>query len=168
MRDVLLLNASYEPLTVLDARRAVVLLLDEKADLVEADAADRAVRSPSIEVPLPAVVRLRKMVRVPRRRAVPLSRQGVLLRDQYQCAYCTERWAGTVDHVVPRSRGGRHEWRNVVAACAECNHRKADRLPGELGWRLRFQPTEPVGATAPRVVALADQAPEWAAYLAAA
>src|SRR5262245_62126607 len=157
MRDVLVLNATYEPLAVLDARRAVVLLLDEKADLIERDANRRAVRSPSVEVPMPAVVRLRHLVKAPRRASVPISRQGVLLRDRYECAYCLDQWADTVDHVVPRSRGGRHEWRNVVAACRPCNHRKGDRLLTELGWRLRFQPTEPTRAR--RVVAR-DPAPE--------
>lgn len=166
MRDVLVLNATFEPLTVLDARRAVVLLLAEKADVVEHDAARRAMRSPSIAVPVPAVVRLRRVVGAPRRAAVPLSRQGVLLRDRYECAYCADEWADTVDHVVPRSRGGRHEWRNVVAACRACNHRKGDRLLTELGWRLRYQPTVP---TQPRRVfvpdGMPDSAPEWAPYL---
>jgi 5-methylcytosine-specific restriction endonuclease McrA len=165
MRDVLVLNATYEPLAVLDARRAVVLLLADKADLVAPDEAARAVRSPSIEVPLPAVVRLRQVVRAPRRARVPLSRQGVLLRDRYECAYCSDTWADTIDHVVPRSRGGRHEWRNVVAACRPCNHRKGDRLLNELGWRLRYHPTEPRGSQ--RLV-VRDAAPEWAPFLPAA
>ena len=162
MRDVLVLNATYEPFAVCDARRAVVLLLAAKADLVAPDEAARSVRSPSIEVPLPAVVRLRSMVRAPRRSRVAVSRQAVLLRDQYQCAYCTDEWADTIDHIVPRSRGGRHEWRNVVAACRPCNHRKGDRLLGELGWRLRFQPTEPRGG---HRLAVRHAAPEWAPYL---
>jgi 5-methylcytosine-specific restriction endonuclease McrA len=81
-----------------------VLLLAAKADLVAPDEAARSVRSPSIEVPLPAVVRLRSMVRAPRRSRVAVSRQAVLLRDQYQCAYCTDEWADTIDHIVPRSR----------------------------------------------------------------
>jgi 5-methylcytosine-specific restriction endonuclease McrA len=162
VRDVLVLNATFEPLAVLDVRRAVVLLLAEKADLVEHDAARRAVRSPSIEVPMPAVVRLRRTVKAPRRQTVPLSRQGVLLRDRYECAYCAERWADTIDHVVPRSRGGRHEWRNLVAACRPCNHHKGDRLLTELGWRLRFHPTEP---TRTRHVVAGDRPPEWVPYL---
>ena len=165
MRDVLVLNATYEPLAVCDARRAVVLLMAAKADLVAPDEAARSVRSPSIEVPLPPVVRLRSMVRAPRRARVSVSRQAVLLRDQYQCAYCTDEWADTIDHIVPRSRGGRHEWRNVVAACRPCNHRKGDRLLGELGWRLRFQPTEPRGGSH---LAVRHAAPEWAPYLSTA
>lgn len=162
MRDVLLLNATFEPLAIVDGRRAVLLLLDDKVDLVELDAAGRLVRSPSLQLPLPAVVRLRQVVRRPRRSRTPLTRIAVLLRDRYECAYCTERWAETVDHVVPRSRGGRHEWTNVVAACAACNRRKGDRLVGELGWRLRYQPAPPTGRPA---LAVRQPAPEWAAYL---
>jgi 5-methylcytosine-specific restriction endonuclease McrA len=165
MRDVLVLNATYEPLAVCDARRAVLLLLDDKADLVAPDGAARLVRSPSIQVPLPAVVRLRQMVRLPRGAGVPLSRQAVLLRDRYECAYCSDAWADTIDHVVPRSRGGRHEWRNVVAACRPCNHRKGDRLLAELGWRLRYQPIEPRGS---QRLAVPGAAPEWVPYLPAA
>jgi 5-methylcytosine-specific restriction endonuclease McrA len=165
MRDVLVLHATYEPLVVLDARRAIVLVLDEKADLIEPDAARRSFRSPTMALPLPAVVRLRRTVAAPRRTSVPLRRQSVLLRDRYECAYCSDRWADTVDHVVPRSRGGRHEWRNVVVACRRCNHRKGDRLIGELGWRLRYQPTEP---TRVRRLVVRDGAPEWAPYLPAA
>ena len=108
------------------------------------------------------MLRLRRRVSVPARCRVPLTRTGVLLRDGYECAYCAEHWADTVDHVVPRSRGGRHEWRNVVAACRQCNHRKGDRLVGELGWRLRFHPTEP---SAPRTVSVGAAAPEWGPYL---
>jgi 5-methylcytosine-specific restriction endonuclease McrA len=165
MRDVLLLNATYEPLAVVDGRRAVLLLLDDKADLVEHDADRRLVRSPSVQVPLPAVVRLRSVVRRPRRTRTPVSRAAVLLRDRYECAYCTDRWADTVDHVVPRSRGGRHEWTNLVAACGPCNRRKGDRLLAELGWKLRFQPTPPRGRPG---LAVRRPAPEWAAYLPAA
>jgi 5-methylcytosine-specific restriction endonuclease McrA len=162
VRDVLLLNATYEPLAVVDARRAVVLLIGDKAEMIEADAADRAMRSPSLSVPLPAVVRLRRRVHPPRRSRLPLNRTGVLLRDGYECAYCTDRWADTVDHVVPRSRGGRHEWRNVVACCQQCNRHKGDRLVGELGWRLRFQPTVPSGEGS---LVVRGTAPEWTPYL---
>lgn len=165
MRDVLLLNATYEPLAVVDGRRAVLLLLDDKVDLVERDALERLVRSPSVQLPLPAVVRLRSMVRLPRRHRVPVTRTAVLLRDRYECAYCSDQWADTIDHVVPRSRGGRHEWTNLVAACAPCNRRKGDRLLAELGWRLRFQPTAPDGR---RTLTVRQPAPEWAAYLDAA
>jgi 5-methylcytosine-specific restriction endonuclease McrA len=163
MRDVLVLDATDEPLAVLDARRAVVLVLAGTVDLVVADGDRRAMRSPSVVVPLPAVVRLRRLAPVPRQRPVPLSRQAVLLRDRYECAYCVERWADTVDHIVPRARGGPRQWRNLVAACTQCNQRKGDRLLGELGWRLRFQPVVPTEARRLRV---ARAAPEWAPYLA--
>ena len=113
MRRSLVLNASYEPLGVVSWRRAVCLLLDEQADMVEAD--DGVVRSPSISLPLPSVIRLRQMVNAPRRRAVPVSRRAVFARDEYRCQYCGDR-ADSIDHVVPRSRGGLDVWDNLAAA----------------------------------------------------
>jgi len=92
-----------------------------------------------------------------------VTRRGVLQRDGYRCAYCAGR-AETVDHVVPRSRGGRHEWSNVVAACRRCNHRKADRLVGELGWSLPFAPSAPHGTVA-LLVGYARLHPSWEPYL---
>jgi 5-methylcytosine-specific restriction endonuclease McrA len=164
-RPVLVLNASYEAISVVSARRAVVLVLADKAELVEPDEAARVLRSPSIMVPVPSVVRLMNFVKVPRRRHGRPSRRAILLRDRYECAYCTERWADTVDHVVPTSRGGMTSWRNCVSACAVCNRTKGDRLPAELGWKLRYQPTAP--AQGPQLVD-GPVAPAWRPYLAAA
>ena len=114
MRRALVLNATYEPLSIVPARRAVCLLIDDKADLVEADDAviDRR-RSPSAS---PAVIRLRYMVRAPRRRVAAVSRRAVFARDDYRCQYCGNH-ADSIDHVVPRSRGGRDVWDNLAAAC---------------------------------------------------
>lgn len=137
---VLLLNASFEPLAVVPLRRAVVLVLDEKADLIEAR--DRTLSGPSLTVPVPSVIRLRSYVRVPYRRHVGLSRRGVLTRDGHRCQYCGDR-ADTIDHVQPRSRGGVNSWENLVAACRPCNHRKGDRLLSELGWTLPREPQAP-------------------------
>jgi 5-methylcytosine-specific restriction endonuclease McrA len=133
VRRALVLNASYEPLSIVSSRRAVCLLLDEKAELIEADG--EVMHSVSIEVPVPVVVRLRYMVKGPRRTVATVSRRAVFARDEYQCQYCGSR-ADSIDHVIPRSRGGLHAWENLAAACRPCNTRKRDRTPDEAGMRL--------------------------------
>lgn len=136
----LVLNASYEPLSVVPARRAVVLVLDEKADVIHET--DVALHSERLTVAIPSVIRLRYFVRVPFRRSAALSRRGVFLRDSGKCQYCGKR-ADSIDHVVPRSRGGLHEWDNVVAACGRCNAVKRDRMLEETTMRLRRHPQTP-------------------------
>ena len=162
MAGTLVLNASYEPLGVVSVRRAVVLVLAEKAIVLEPG--QLVLRSERQTITAPTVVRLRRYVRVPYRRIVPLSRRAVMDRDRHVCAYCPAR-ADTIDHVLPRSRGGRHEWVNVVAACASCNHRKGDRLLTELGWQLRCAPAEPPAALA-MALAWTSREPSWDRYLA--
>jgi 5-methylcytosine-specific restriction endonuclease McrA len=157
----LVLNASYEPLCVVPMRRAVVLVLAEKAFVVEAG--QGYLHSARTSVPVPQVVRLARYVRVPYRRQLPLTRRAVLARDAHRCVYCTVR-ADTIDHVVPRSRGGRNEWTNVVAACARCNHRKGDRLLSEIGWSLPRMPVQPSAHVA-LVLGWAKRDPSWDRYL---
>jgi 5-methylcytosine-specific restriction endonuclease McrA len=140
MSRSLVLNASYEPLSVVPARRAVVLVLDQKADVVHES--DSALHSEKLTVPIPSVIRLRYFVRVPYRRSAALSRRGVFLRDSGKCQYCGKR-ADSIDHVVPRSKGGPHTWDNVVAACGRCNAVKRDRLLDETTMRLRRYPQTP-------------------------
>jgi len=144
MSRVLVLNATYEPLSVISIRRAVVLLLKEKAEIVEA--AEAWLRSERESLPVPLVIRLVYYVRIPRRFSLPLSRRTVLARDHYTCQYCGERVSRanlTLDHVIPRSRGGETGWENVVAACGPCNRRKGDRTPEEAGMPLYRQPRRP-------------------------
>jgi 5-methylcytosine-specific restriction endonuclease McrA len=136
----LLLNASFEPLCVVSARRAVVLVLREKAEIVERNGA--FFRSERCSLPAPSVIRLVHYVRVPYRTRVPLSRRAVFARDGHRCQYCN-RDAENIDHVVPRSRGGTHSWENVVAACRACNARKEDRLLEEAGLLLKRAPAAP-------------------------
>lgn len=161
MQSSLVLNATYEPLGVVPMTRAVVLVLAERAIVLEEG--EGALHSERLTIALPSVVRLTRFVRVPYRRVVPLTRRGVFLRDGDQCAYCDAR-AETLDHVVPRSRGGRHEWDNVVAACRSCNHRKADRLLRELGWTLPFAPRPPSGASS-LMFGHERRDPAWTQYL---
>ncbi|OON74064.1 HNH endonuclease [Streptomyces tsukubensis] len=146
MRDTLVLNASFEPLSTVTLNRAVVLVLQDKAVVEQAHPGLR-VRAASMELPLPRVIRLSRYVRVPFRRRAPWSRRGVLVRDRHKCAYCGRR-ATTVDHVIPRSRGGGDTWLNTVACCAEDNHRKADRTPEQAGMPLLRMPFEPSPADA--------------------
>ena len=162
MRNTLVLNASFEPLSTVTMQRAVVLVLQDKAVVEQAHPALR-VRSAAFELPLPRVIRLCRYVRVPFRRRAPWSRQGVLVRDQHRCAYCGRR-ATTVDHVVPRSAGGTDSWLNTVASCAEDNHRKADRTPEQAGMTLLRKPFEPTPADAMLLAMSRDgreALPEW-------
>jgi 5-methylcytosine-specific restriction endonuclease McrA len=158
----LVLNATYEPLCVVPLRRAVVLVLAEKA--VVGGGGAPVMHSERLSMPVPSVVRLSRYVRVPYHREVPLTRRAVLDRDGHQCAYCGSR-ADTIDHVRPRSRGGQHVWTNVVAACARCNHRKGDRLLAEMGWQLAAPPAQPP-ATVAVVMGWARKEPSWQPYLA--
>lgn len=142
--SVLVLNASYEPMHVVSVRRAVVLLLKEKAQVVEA--AESVLRSQHMELPTPVVIRLVTYIRIRRRWHLPVSRRGVLARDAYTCQYCGEQPGKsvlTIDHVVPRSRGGSKSWENLVTACGPCNRRKGGREPREAGMKLISKPSKP-------------------------
>ena len=142
--NVLVLNATYEPLNVVSVKRAVVLLLKEKAQIVEATEA--WVRAQNWAIPQPLVIRLVYYVRIPHRLSLPLGRRTVLARDGYTCQYCEARPDKselTLDHVVPRSRGGRSSWENVVTACTRCNQRKGHHTPEEAGMPLRAPPRRP-------------------------
>ncbi|MER6998324.1 HNH endonuclease [Streptomyces sp. NPDC000410] len=168
MRDTLVLNASFEPLSTVTLNRAVVLVLQDKA-VVEQSHPGLRVRAAELELPVPRVIRLCRYVRVPFRRQAPWSRRGVLVRDQHRCAYCGRR-ATTVDHVVPKSRGGADSWLNTVASCAEDNHRKADRTPEQAGMPLLHKPFVPSPAEAMLLSLRAGERsalPEWLAQAAA-
>ncbi len=140
MGRALLLNASHEPLCVVPMRRAVVLVLKEKAEIVARNGAE--LHSERVTLPVPSVIRLNHYVRVPYRSRVPLSRRAVFARDGHKCQYCSKA-AENIDHVMPRSRGGPHAWDNVVASCRACNARKEDRSPAEAGLTLKHPPREP-------------------------
>ncbi|SDH61236.1 5-methylcytosine-specific restriction endonuclease McrA [Rhodococcus triatomae] len=163
-RRVLLLNATYEPLTALPARRAIVLMACGKADTVHEDPLAPVVHSAEWSLQVPAVIRLRNYVRVPYRARVPMTRAALMHRDRFRCGYCGAK-AETIDHVVPRSRGGEHSWENCVACCAPCNHRKADKLVSELGWTLRSALVPPSGPHWRLLAATKELHPTWAQYL---
>ncbi|WP_408014579.1 HNH endonuclease [Rhodococcus xishaensis] len=163
-RRVLLLNATFEPLTALPARRAVVLMVCAKADTVHEDPFGPVIHSEGWALQVPSVIRLRNYVRVPYRTRVPLTRAALMYRDRFRCGYCGDK-AETIDHVVPRSRGGGHTWENCVACCAPCNHRKADKLLGELGWSLRTALVPPTGPHWRLLATITEVHPTWLPYL---
>ncbi len=137
MGKVLVLNASYEPLNITSWRRAVVLLLKEKAEQVEHNG--RVLYS---SFPLPTVIRLRHYVQVPYKE-IPLTRRNVLHRDSHTCQYCGSKEDLTIDHVIPRSKGGLDAWENVITACVRCNIRKGNRTPKDAGMPLVTTPRRP-------------------------
>jgi 5-methylcytosine-specific restriction endonuclease McrA len=142
--NVLVLNASFEPLSVVSVQRAIVLLLKEKAELIEA--AEAVLRSEKLTLPVPLVIRLVYYVRIPYRVSLPVSRRAILVRDRYTCQYCGAqpgRPELTLDHVLPRSRGGRTTWDNVVTACKRCNGKKGNKTPAEANMKLFDQPQKP-------------------------
>lgn len=138
---VLLLNASYEPLTVLSLYRAICLVVDDKAEIIKG-VAGKKIRSQYLELEYPSVVRLKRYVKVPFHKYTALNTRTVLARDRHKCAYCGKR-AESIDHIHPISRGGKNNWMNVVAACKRCNTSKSDRHLSELGWKLQYKPTMP-------------------------
>jgi 5-methylcytosine-specific restriction endonuclease McrA len=162
---VLVLNATYEPINVCTVRRAVVLLLKAKAEVIEH--AEWQLHSATTTIARPVVIRLVSYVRIPRdthRRKI--TRRAVFARDDWTCQYCGSRSNLTVDHVVPRSKGGTSSWENIVASCAPCNRRKGNALPRQAGMNLTRPPKTP----SPHVfiqVASPTIPPAWRAYLVA-
>src|SRR6266545_5710613 len=142
MQQVLVLNASYEPLNVTSVRRAHVLVFKGKAEVIEE--LDQPLHSATDTYPWPHVIRLVSYVRVPRAVQRKISRRALFARDSWRCVYCGST-AGrlTLDHVIPRSRGGASIWENVVTACAPCNHHKGNRTLEESGMALRHLPKPP-------------------------
>jgi 5-methylcytosine-specific restriction endonuclease McrA len=164
---VLVLNASYEPINVCTVRRAAVLVLKSRAEIVESGAG--VLHSERLDLERPCVIRLVRYVRIPRdvhRRKI--TRKAVLARDAYTCQYCGREAGGlTVDHVIPRSRGGSSVWENIVASCAPCNRKKGNRLPREVSMHPRSHPRPP-GPTVFIRIASPRIPHAWQPYLVAA
>ncbi|MGH7649717.1 MAG: HNH endonuclease [Gemmatimonadaceae bacterium] len=145
----LALNASFEPLTMVPMRRALRLVLDGKAEIIEADVG-RYVHSERLTLPRPAVIRLVRFIHVPRRFRRQVTNTFLFARDRYRCQYCGRtaaelrpRESLTRDHLIPMSRGGTNDWTNVVTACSPCNTRKGNRMPEEIGMHPLTAPVEP-------------------------
>jgi len=164
MHSALVLNASFEPLSIVSVRRAACLVLAGKAELIENDGTE--IRSERFSLPSPLVIRLRYMVRVPYHRRTAMSRRAIMARDGHNCQYCGSP-ADSIDHVMPRSRGGMHVWENVAAACRDCNLRKRDRTPDEAGMPLTSIPHIPRESA--WIVLSVNRVPDkWKPYLAPA
>ena len=159
MGRALVLNATDAPLAVVPARRAVVLVLKEKAEVVATD--HMVFHSERLVLEAPSVVRLRRFVHVPFRPRAPLTRRAVFARDAWTCQFCGAP-AENLDHVIPRSRGGEHAWENVVAACRRCNSKKENRTPHEVGFHLARQPFAPSDGFR---LSLGRLEPGWEPYL---
>ncbi len=139
--NVLVLNQDYQPLSVCDVRKSMLLLLLEKAEMLH-DLPTRKIRTIRTEFDYPSVIRLRRYARIPYKTIV-LSRKNILKRDNNRCLYCGSRERLTIDHVIPRSRGGDDSWENLVSACTDCNHKKGNRTPREAGMNLLGKPFRP-------------------------
>jgi 5-methylcytosine-specific restriction endonuclease McrA len=161
---VLVLNQSYEPLAVCRARRAVVLVFQGKAEMLEDGLG--YIHTIREVVPLPSVIRLGKMIKRPRRER-KMTRYEIFNRDRYTCQYCGVQGRNlTLDHVIPRYRGGQHTWENVVSACVACNRRKAGRTPKEANMKLIRTPTPPkYGSLFIVPFHYLNQRDEWRKYL---
>ncbi len=161
-RQVLVLNSTYEPMNVCTLHRAIVLLLKGKAETVETSAS--LVRSERTALVAPMVIRLVHYVRIPRTEGRRLSRRAILARDGFRCQYCGNTRHLTIDHIVPRSRGGASSWENVVTSCAPCNVRKGACLPSEVGMSPSHKPRPP--APTDFVLAAQRSIPDaWLPYL---
>ncbi|MGI6456805.1 MAG: HNH endonuclease [bacterium] len=163
---VLVLNSSYEAINICSARRAILMLLAEKADIVE-ESRDY-IHSSVFVMPMPEVIRLRRFINLPYR-PIPFCRKNIMLRDSYRCQYCGRHYPAdelTLDHVLPVSRGGKDSWSNVVTACRQCNNRKGNFLPDEAGMELQNQPKKPLLPTYLHLVRLMGENREvWRKYL---
>lgn len=158
----LVLNAGFEPLAVVSFKRALLLVMHDKATVVERDEGHPVIGA-TMTHERPSVIVLTRYVHTPRLHRVPVSRRGVLRRDEHRCAYCG-RAANTIDHVLPRSRGGRDTWENLVACCLKCNNQKSDRTPAEMGWNLNRTPRMPQGR-AWLIGGVERPLPQWNEYL---
>jgi 5-methylcytosine-specific restriction endonuclease McrA len=162
---VLVLNQNYEPLNICNVKRALVLVLCGKAEVLELN--HQVVHSPSMVFHCPSVIRLSHLIRRPRPRA-RLSRKEVFIRDNYTCQYCGLRTRDlTLDHVVPRSKGGPHTWENLVSACRGCNHKKGGKNLDQARMRLARPPREPKSSVYHMVYRYMQNEPldEWLIYL---
>ncbi len=165
-RKVLILNQTFEPLQICTARRAVILLFAGKAERIEDN--PQLIRSPSIAIHVPSVIRLQHFIKPPAVPMLSFNKKNILKRDAYTCQYCGRNGGErmTIDHVVPKAQGGRTIWENVVSACRTCNLRKGNRRPGEAGMHLLRKPARPHSFSYLGILAHASpQYQAWRKYL---
>jgi len=164
--NVLVLNSTYEAIHICSLKRAIVLVL--KGVAVVEEASDKVLHSSNSAFAVPMVIRLVRYIYIPKK-DVHLTRKNVILRDKHICQYCGQKYRSedlTMDHVIPRSRGGVTTWENVVACCRTCNNRKADRLPKEAGLKLIKKPEMPRRIMYLHVVRyMAQDIEQWKKYI---
>ena len=162
-RNVLVLNQNYEPLSVCSVKRAVILIYLGKAEIIEKHDG-QMIRSVSVSIPMPSVVRLGFYIHVPHKRIL-LTRKNIIQRDGHRCQYCGENHgAMTVDHVIPKIYGGKDTWENLVCACIRCNNIKGNRTPEQAGLVLLRQPRRPTHITfIQQFIGISDH--RWKQYL---
>lgn len=161
-QPVLVLNANYEPINVCTIKRAVGLMMSGKAEVVAN--ANGFISTTSHNYPLPSILRLSRMVHRPRQR-VKLVKREIFRRDNYTCQYCGKQHDLTIDHVLPRHRGGTHSWQNLVTACSTCNRKKGGRTPLEANMMLRSIPREPRPSAEYLFGRMIDDRVEWGQYI---
>jgi 5-methylcytosine-specific restriction endonuclease McrA len=166
MEQVLLLNITYEPLKIINWKKAMTMLFLGKVEVIEQY--DREIHSVSFTIKLPSVVRLLRLVKRPKS-PVKFSRQNIYARDRYQCQYCGGRFAVedlTYDHITPKSRGGKTKWENIVTCCVDCNRQKGGRTPAEASMQLIRKPSRPTWVPAIRITISFHKVPDsWRDYL---
>jgi len=166
VESVLLLNITYEPLKIINWKKAITLLFLGKVEVIEEYS--REIHSVTFTLKLPSVVRLLQMVKRPKS-PVKFSRQNIYSRDRYQCQYCGSKYTSeelTYDHVIPKSRGGKTRWENIVTCCVECNRKKGGRTPSEASMDLIRHPARPTWVPAIRITLEFQKVPEtWRDYL---
>ena len=166
VEQVLLLNITYEPLKVINWKKAVTMLFLGKVEVIEEYG--REIHSVSFQIKLPSVVRLLKYVKRPKN-PIKFSRQNIYARDRYACQYCGRKFPSeefTYDHIIPKSRGGKTEWENIVTCCVGCNRKKGGRTPKEASMRLIRKPSRPTWVPALRITIGYRNVPEsWRDYL---
>ncbi len=140
-RNVLVLNQDYSPMSICNVEKAFILIFLKKAELI-AEAEDASLRTVDRSFPMPSVVRLNRYISLPYR-GVVLSRHNIFKRDGFECQYCGTSRDLTIDHIIPRSKGGGDGWKNLVTACRHCNAKKGDRSPEEAGMKLKKIPAKP-------------------------
>ena len=168
MEQTLVLNATYEPIKIVDWQRAITLWCQGKVEIVATH--DREVRAVTFSFRLPSIVRLLRFVKTRMRTDyVPFTRATIYARDNFECQYCGQAFESeelTFDHVVPVAQGGRKDWTNIATACVPCNKRKGARTPEEAGMRLKRPPRKPAPTAALRVTVGLRRVPEsWRDYL---
>lgn len=167
MEQTLLLNATFEPVKVIDWQKAITLLTLGKVEVLAEH--DREIRAISFRVKLPSVLRLLRYVRIHKSEHVAFTRANIYARDQYECQYCQQAFGTadlTYDHVIPVTQGGTKGWENIVTACVDCNRRKGGRTPEEAGMTLRRLPRRPTTVLTLKIAAGLRKAPaSWMEFL---